>query len=173
MKIKHLLLCVALVIANITTVNAQEDSKVILENAYAQAKKGNKNVFIMFHASWCSWCKKMDKNMMSKATKQLFEDNYVIEHLTVMESKKKKSLENPGAQALFNRYSGGNAGLPFWLIFDSNGKLVEDSRNEKGDNIGCPATPDEVAQFVKKLKVSSKLTDEDLEVITNQFVIKK
>ena len=111
--------------------------------------------------------------MMSKATKQLFEDNYVIEHLTVMESKKNKNLENPGAQAVFNRYSGGNAGLPFWLIFDSDGKLVEDSRNEKGENIGCPATPEEVAQFVKKLKASSKLTDKDLEVITNQFVIKK
>jgi hypothetical protein len=115
----------------------------------------------------------MDKNMMSEATKQLFEDNYVIEHLTVMESKKNKSLENPGAQAVFDRYSGGNAGLPFWLIFDSSGKLVEDSRDAKGENLGCPATPKEVAVFVKKIKASSKLTDVELEIISKQFIIKK
>ena len=173
MKIKHLLVCVALVIINITTANAQEDTKVILEKAYTQAKKENKNVFIMFHASWCSWCKKMDNNMMSKATKQMFEDNYVIEHLTVMESKKNKALENPGAQAIYDRYSGGNAGLPFWVIFDSNGKLIEDSRDAKGDNLGCPATPKEVAEFVKKLKASSKLTDTELETVSEQFIIKK
>lgn len=173
MKIKHLLVSLSLIIVCSFNLNAQEDSKVILEKAYAKAKQENKNVFIMFHASWCGWCKKMDKNMMADTTKQLFEDNYVIEHLTVMESAKNKALENPGAQAFLERYKGGQAGLPFWLIFDNKGKLIEDSFNAKGDNLGCPATPEEVAEFVNKLKASSKLTDADLKIVSKQFIIEK
>jgi len=173
MKIKHLLASLSLIIVCSFNLNAQENSKIILENAYAQAKKENKNVFIMFHASWCGWCKKMDENMMSDATKQLFENNYVIKHLIVMESTKNEALENPGAQTILERYKGGQAGLPFWLIFDNKGKLIQDSFNSKGDNLGCPTTPEEVTEFIKKLKATSKLTDADLRIISKQFIIKK
>lgn len=40
---------------------AQDTASDILKNASKKAKLENKNVFVMFNASWCGWCKKMDK----------------------------------------------------------------------------------------------------------------
>ncbi|WP_299889745.1 thioredoxin family protein [uncultured Lacinutrix sp.] len=172
MKIKHILLAFTLVLST-QLITAQETTENIMKAAQETAKKEGKNVFIMFHASWCTWCKKMDNNMMSKATKELFEEYYVIEHLVVKESKKNKNLENPGALELLKKYKGENSGIPFWLIFDSDGRLLTDSYDVKGNNLGCPASPKEVEQFVEKLKLTSELTDNQLKIITEQFVIKK
>ncbi|HUZ60166.1 MAG TPA: thioredoxin family protein [Hanamia sp.] len=32
----------------------------IIEEAKVEAAKTHKNVFIIFHASWCVWCHRMD-----------------------------------------------------------------------------------------------------------------
>jgi thioredoxin-related protein len=75
----------------------------VLSRALSKAKAEQKNVFIIFHASWCGWCKKMDAAMSDPACKPFFDANYVVEHLTILESKDKKNLENPGAEALFKK----------------------------------------------------------------------
>jgi len=151
----------------------QETATQILEKASAQAKKENKKVFVIFHASWCSWCKKMDAGMNSEACKKLFNDNYVIAHLTVQESPKNKKLETPGGAEVLKQYNGTNSGLPYWVIIDHKGKLLADSNNAKGENLGCPASPEEVAVFTEKLKKTSKLSDSQLATIAQTFTIKK
>src|SRR5690242_9207413 len=88
----------------------------ILKEACQQAAKEKKNVFIMFHASWCVWCHRMDSSMNDPTCKKFFDDNYVIRHLVVDESKDKKNLENPGANEMRNKYGGDNQGIPYWLI---------------------------------------------------------
>src|SRR6188474_91433 len=69
----------------------------IMEEALQTATKENKNVFIIFHASWCGWCHKMDSAINDKSCKDFFYKNYVIRYLVVDESRDKKNLENPGA----------------------------------------------------------------------------
>lgn len=172
MKIKTLLLCFFL-LGSLTVANAQESASAVLEKAYKQAKKENKKVLVMFHASWCSWCKKMEKNMETETTKKLFDDNYVITFLTVQERGANKNLENPGADDLLKKYKADKQGIPFWLILDAKGNKLEDSFNAKGENLGCPATPEEVAEFTGKLKRTSKLKDKELAVIAEVFTIKK
>ena len=93
-------------------------AKEILAKAYKQAAKENKNVILIFHASWCGWCKKMDASMKDDKCKKYFEDNYVTVHLTVEESKENKNLENPGAAEIKTKYLGDKAGLPFWVILN-------------------------------------------------------
>lgn len=172
MKLKLLSACFFLMIG-VTVCKAQEEASVLMDKAYAQANKENKKVFVMFHASWCGWCKKMDANMTTTATKKLFDANYVTVHLAVQESPKNKDLENPGGEDILKKFKGDRAGLPFWIILDDKGKTLADSFNAKGENLGCPSTPEEINEFSVKLKKTSKLTDKQLAVIRDTFTVKK
>ncbi|MEO7924998.1 MAG: thioredoxin family protein [Chitinophagaceae bacterium] len=155
---------------------AAETADAIMKEAYQLAAKDNKNVFIMFHASWCGWCHRMDNSMNDNACKKYFQDNYVIRHLVVDESKDKLYLENPGAKEMRTRYNGDGQGIPFWLVFDKHGNLLADSKMRKegdgpgkGDNTGCPANEKEVNYFIDILKRTSSLTKDQLEIIRKRF----
>ena len=150
---------------------AQENASVILDKAFTQAREENKSVFVIFHASWCGWCKRMDQNMNDGSCRDFFSRNYVITHLVVQESEKNKDLENPGADEVLKKYKGEDSGIPFWLIFDKNGKLLEDSFNPENQNLGCPATGEEVAEFISKLNRTSDMTEKELEVVASKFRI--
>lgn len=149
----------------------------VLHEATQVAAKEHKKVFIIFHASWCGWCHRMDSLMNKPACKKFFDDNYVIRHLVVFESKDKKALENPGALDMLTKYHGEKSGIPFWLIFDGNGQLLADSRigsddagpDAAGDNTGCPATKEEVAYFIKVLRKTASLHKDQLTTIGDTF----
>src|SRR5665213_2898656 len=145
-----------------------EDVGTILKNARDEARKENKNVFVIFHASWCVWCHRMDSAMNDKNIQPFFNKNYVIKHLTVDERDDKKYLENPGAKELLTKYHGDAQGIPYWFIIDPNGKFLADSRVHGedgkiiGNSVGCPAKPDEVAYFMKVIRRTYSLNEEEL-----------
>ncbi|PWN68056.1 thioredoxin family protein [Chryseobacterium oncorhynchi] len=170
MKYSKIIVVVALLLFQLGT--AQEKADVVLNKALTEAKAGKKNVLLMFHASWCKWCKMMEKNMNLPETKPLFDKKFVTAYVDVQERGEKKTLENPGGQELMNKYKGENAGLPFWLILNPKGEVLADSFNAKGENLGSPSTPEEVATFIAKLEKTSKLKKEELQVIENVFVKK-
>ena len=149
----------------------------IMEKAIKVAKKEDKAVFLIFHASWCGWCKKMDASMNDDSCKDYFNDSFVTIHMVVKESRDNKHLENPGAEELLAKYKGDESGIPFWIIFDNKGSLIADSFiraegvsvDEPGSNIGCPALDNEVAAFIQKLKLSSLMTEDEEVKITERF----
>jgi len=151
---------------------AQEKSEVIFSNALKEAKAQKKNVLLVFHASWCKWCHVMQKNMNLPETKPIFEDKFVTAYIDVQERGEKKKLENPVGQLLMNTYKGENAGLPFWLILNPHGEVLADSFDKNGDNLGCPSTEEEVAEFVSKLNKVSKINKNQLETIQKVFTRK-
>lgn len=149
--------------------NNPPSAETVLLEAFSKAKAEKKNVFIIFHASWCGWCRKMDAAINDPVCKKFFDDNYIIEHLTVMENFDNKHLENPGAEELFKKYAPMSSGIPFWLIYDADGKLLADSKLPEGNNIGCPAAKAEVEHFITLLKKSSRLDEKMAKIIFDRF----
>lgn len=144
----------------------------VMKSTFEQAKKENKKVLLLFHASWCGWCKKMEKALLDETCKDFFQKNYVITYLTVQEGANNKSLENAGGETFMDNYGGKGQGLPYWTILDNSGKLLEDSKME-GNNIGCPASPEEVEAFVKKLQNTSKMSQKEAEAVKIRFLKNK
>lgn len=178
LKFSLFLLVSFLLVSGINAQTSPPSADAVLKAACQQAAKEQKNVFIMFHASWCAWCHKMDTALYDPVCRKLFADNYIIDHLTVYESRGKEYLENPGALELLTKYKGNDIGTPYWMIFDKDGNLLGDSRikggidfdGPPGDNIGCPAAEDEVNYFLVLLKRTSSLNADQLEVIRKRFM---
>ena len=149
----------------------------IMQEAMQTATKENKKIFIIFHASWCGWCHKMDTAINDKSCKDFFYKNYVIRYLVVDEYRDKKGLENPGADELRAKYHGNGEGIPFWLIFDKDGHLLADSQirpkgasfDTKGENIACPATEKEVTYFIEVLKKTSSIDEAEQTAVQRRF----
>lgn len=148
----------------------------VIKQACKLAGEENKNVFIIFTASWCGWCKKMDKSMQDPVCTDFFSGSYIIRHLVVNEPKDKMTLENPGAKEVLVKYHGEGQGIPFWLVFDKNGNLLADSKirdsgagPDKGENTGCPATAKEVDYFISVLQKTSGITASQVEMIRKRF----
>lgn len=144
-------------------------SDEVLNSVYAKAATKNKKIILIFHASWCGWCRKMDSSLADAAVKPLIDKNYEIAHLTVYESPTKKQLENPGALEWLQKNGGADEGLPYWFVLDKKGEVLADSKYEPKKNTGCPASEEEVAYFLTVLKKTSSLTNEELDVIKKRF----
>lgn len=175
-KILFALLASILFSAAVAGQTTPATAAAILQEAKQVATKENKNILILFTASWCGWCHKMDKSIDDPSCKSFFNDNYVIRHIVVDETKEKKHLENPGGGEMKKQYHGEGLGIPFWLVFDKEGQLIADSKirkegegHEKGENTGCPATEEEVNHFISVLKKTSRMTDAQLEIVKKRF----
>jgi thiol-disulfide isomerase/thioredoxin len=178
--LKQKLLLTFFIFMNVAASQAQKtplSTEEIMKEAFSTAAKENKKVFIMFHASWCGWCHKMDASMNDVVCKKYFDDNFVIRHLVVFESKGKENLENPGSLEMLTKYNGADQGIPFWLVFDKNENFLADSRmappsatpEAKSMNTGCPANKEEVDYFIGVLKKSTSLKETELEIIRERF----
>jgi len=169
-SMKPLFVCViAFVYAFTSLPQSTPTADAILKEARATAAKENKNVMVIFHASWCGWCHKMDTSLNDPSVKDFFQKNYVITHLVISESKDKRNLENPGAAELNKQWGGANQGIPFWVVMDKNGTILADSQKKPGENVGCPATAEEVQHIINVLKTTSSITDDQIVKVEKRF----
>lgn len=147
----------------------------IVKAAEAQAARENKSVMILFHASWCGWCHKMEGVFEQTEVKKIINKYFVIRWLTVMETDAKKSEESPGGKELMETHGGKDTGIPFFYFTDAKGKMLINSiapaeGANKGGNIGCPFEPNEIAYFMKMVSVGApKMTIAEMKVIRLAF----
>ncbi|WP_213522893.1 thioredoxin family protein [Nonlabens sp.] len=156
-----LLLLVVFLIAGTSLSKAQETVDVLMKKALSEAAASEKHVLVKFEASWCGWCHRMNEQLKDPSVASYFKENYVMLPIVVFENGNNVSLENPGSRELLKKYKGATAGLPFWVILDGSGNVITNSFNEKGVNLGCPASQKEVVVFIEKLKATSEMSKED------------
>ena len=151
-----------------------ESADKIMADAYKIAGKENKSVMIVFHASWCSWCKKFEASVTDPSCREYFEKHFVVRYLDILERGDKKNIENPGAIDIFNINGGDGSGIPYFLIYDKNRNLISDSKMSAGEgkpkqNIGCPSSEEEAAAFIAILNKAEKVSDAEKVAITERF----
>jgi len=170
MKSQFLIVLLSFVLATSTKAQQTPSADAVLQEAYAKAAKENKKIMVIFHASWCVWCHKMDSSLNDASVKDYFDKNYVITHLTINESANKKALENAGAMELKSEWGGAKIqSIPYWVILDKEGKVLADSQIESGKNVGCPANEEEVQHFINVLKKTSLITNEQVASVEKRF----
>ncbi|NJE06796.1 thioredoxin family protein, partial [Thermococcus sp. M36] len=143
-----------------------------------EAGEQNKKAFIIFHASWCGWCHKMDSSMNDASCKNYFQKNFIITHITVYEAGEKQKLNNAGAEVILKKYHADKQGIPAWFILNKSGELLADSQmrqegkfvDSEGINVGCPANKPEVEHFIKVLKQTTSLSATDENAIRVRFL---
>ena len=177
-----LLLCViSIVILSAKTPTEPITAQSIIREACKEAGQQNKSAFIIFHASWCVWCHKMDSSMNDASCAKYFKDHFVVKHVTVFEIGENEKLNDPGAKEFLAAHHADNKGIPAWFIFDKDGNLIADSQrrppgsssDSEGQNVGCPSNPQEVDYFIDVLKKTSPLSSEDEQAIRNRFLKNK
>jgi thiol-disulfide isomerase/thioredoxin len=136
-------------------------SAELIAKAQSDAKKGGKNVLVIFHASWCGWCHRFDKFLDTTEEGKIVKNGLEVVHITVMENDpKQKPNENEGGMELLTKLGGEKAGLPFMAILDAkSGKMIADSLQKPGvqaSNTGYPGAPGEIAHFISMLERGAK-----------------
>ncbi|HLO67863.1 MAG TPA: thioredoxin family protein [Holophaga sp.] len=126
--------------------------------AAARAAAGNRAVLVAFHASWCSWCRRLEGVLEQPEVKAVMDRHFVIQWLTIKERGEKKALDNPGAAELYAQWTGGvPSGIPFYGVLGAGNTLKASSIRAleagKGpENLGYPGAPAEIDQFLGMLK---------------------
>ncbi len=133
--------------------NAQD----IVARAKAQAHHEKKNVFVYFHASWCPWCRQLDKLLDDPTYGPKFRASYVIAAVDIRERGEREKDENPGWDTLMASLRGAaEQDVPYYVILSPMGKKLGDSYRGTSasipDNAGYPQTEQEITGFLELLK---------------------
>lgn len=170
-----ILLVLMAIVTTFSQAKTPELADRILKAAIQKAESSNKTVFLIFHASWCGWCKRLDAALEDPTLKELMEENYVIARLDVLEKGDNiQTLENPGGKKIMTDLGGEKSGLPFYAFIDAKGKKIADSNVlPKDQNIGYPASHEEIVAFEKLLKKTAPRMTDDQRATIVAFLQKK
>jgi hypothetical protein len=138
-----------------STACAAETAAALMAAATAEASSAHKNVLVVFHASWCGWCRKFDAMLADRKVGPLLARHFVVAKIDVLEHEEKAALNTPGGEEVMAAVGGKGQGLPFLAIVDSAARpIVNSIRQPENKNIGYPGEPEEIAWFMTMLKRS-------------------
>jgi thioredoxin-related protein len=146
-----------------------DSAQTIIHAAIAEARSSGKNVFLIFHATWCQWCKRLETALESPEFKPIIDRNFIVTRLDVQERGEKiQTHENPGGQKMLVDYGGASSGLPFIVFLNTKGTMIANSNvMPKKQNIGYPGAKDEISAFIKLLKrTAPRLTQKEIKIFS-------
>jgi thioredoxin-related protein len=149
-----------------------DSAQNIMRTAVSEARSSKKNVFLIFHASWCKWCKRLDTVLANPEIKPVIDKNYIIARIDVQERREKIQIyENPGGNEILTKFGGAESGLPFIVFLNKKGNMIANTNvMPKNQNIGYPGAREEIAAFIKLLKQTApRMTDKERNKISQHF----
>lgn len=145
-------------------------SSPILTKPATVAAKAKKVLFVEFSASWCGYCKRMEKVLATESVKPIWDKYFVDVTVIVDEAEALKDKMTPGGDDLRKQLHGDGQGIPYFAFIKPDGTVLADSKLKSGANIGCPVTPEEVTAFMEKLKSAApKMSETERNTIKVAF----
>ena len=145
--------------ANADEPGGGQSASAILHRAEEQARAEHKNILLEFGASWCVNCRLYDRFLADPQMHSLMDRAFVFVTMDTGENPAdRKHSDTPGGVAFENSVGGKDAGWPFLVILNAEGRPVIDSdrpdpKAKTGkDNIGYPVAPEEIDWFDEMLR---------------------
>jgi thiol-disulfide isomerase/thioredoxin len=150
-----------------SSAEAMRAARALVDEAMDVARAQDKTVLVVFGASWCGPCRRLDQFLGAPEIAPIIGAHFVLVHLDVDE--KDASLENPGADELKAQLGGGSP-IPYYCFLDREGKRLADSRNP--DDIGFPSTLGEIGAFDALLqRVEPRMTESERGRIKRKLLV--
>jgi thiol-disulfide isomerase/thioredoxin len=152
----------------------------ILKGAKLKAADQNKSILLIFGASWCEDCHRLDSFLAFPDIAPIFDKYFVVTKLTFGEAVGgHPDWDNPGSDLLISKYGGlsasGAVDLPFIAVLDPKAKLLANSNktgqgHAAGTGTGFPANAEDVKWFLAMLqKAAPALTEDETHKIQDAF----
>jgi thiol:disulfide interchange protein len=129
-----------------------------LAAALAEARSGNKRVFLHLGAPWCGWCHRLEDFLAQPEVAAIMARDYVDLKIDL-------DRMTGGKEVAARFRPDEKGGIPWFALLDAEGKSLITSDGPEG-NCGYPASPAEIAHFMKMLRETRRnITDEQLTLI--------
>ena len=134
------------------------DARQLLDDALARARQENKRVIAQETATWCGPCKLLSRFLDKH--RRYWEKDYIWVKMDHRWHRAREIMKELRGEA--------DAGVPWWVILDADGKPLATSNNSQGDNIGFPNGDDGRAHFRSMLeKTRIRLTDAEITALVD------
>ena len=95
--------------------------QVVMDSVYKAAKNEDRHILLIFHTSWCDYCKLLIDGLTNNESKIFFDENFIVSTINPFGEK-----ANSGAMKYFEELLENNEkGYPSTFIIDENGKKLD------------------------------------------------
>lgn len=145
----------------------------LMMGAMKTAQAEHKVIWVLFSASWCDPCKKLENLILTSDVKSILAAHYVSLKLIVSESADRRALENPNANILMTKFDSRSIVPPFSAFMDGGGRMIANSRGmPNGGEIGYPSTPERIQAFMALLQKTAPRMTADERAKVSEYLTK-